>query len=141
MSNDVPVGVAILLHNWQGHLLMIQRRGPHGAGQWAVPGGKVDPGEAPEQAVVRELAEEAGLHTRRPTFVVETDDVFDNGMHFLTRWYRCHLWDGAPRLLEPAKHLTWAWRMTPPEPLFEPCFANLRKLGIDPWNAKTLGRK
>ena len=137
--SDVPVGVAIILNNWQGHLLMIQRKGPHGADQWAVPGGKVDPGETPDQTVVRELAEEVGLFTRRPTFLAETDDVFPT-VHFRTLWFRCHLWTGTPKLMEPEKHINWAWRKTPPEPLFEPCFANLRKLGIDPWNVKTLER-
>lgn len=139
--SSAPVGVAILLHNWEGHLLMIQRRGPHGAGQWAVPGGKVEPGESSGQAVVRELAEEVGLYTRRPIFLTETDDLFDDGLHFRTRWYRCYMWDGTPKLLEPDKHIDWRWRLTPPTPLFEPCFANLRAQGYNPWSVKTLERK
>jgi len=38
-------------------------------GRWAMPGGWVDPGETPEQAVVREVAEETGLQVSAPRLV------------------------------------------------------------------------
>jgi len=44
-----------------GRLLMVQRGRDPGAGQWSVPGGRVEPGETPRQAVARELAEETGV--------------------------------------------------------------------------------
>jgi 8-oxo-dGTP diphosphatase len=44
-----------------GNLLLVQRRNEPGAGEWSVPGGRVEPGETLAEAVVRELAEETGL--------------------------------------------------------------------------------
>ena len=44
-----------------GRLLLVQRAKDPGAGQWAVPGGQVEPGESLEQAVRREVAEEVGV--------------------------------------------------------------------------------
>jgi 8-oxo-dGTP diphosphatase len=49
-----------------GMLLMVRRRRQEGALEWAGPSGNVEPGETPEQAAVREVAEEVGL-----TVVVE----------------------------------------------------------------------
>lgn len=42
-------------------MLLIQRGHPPGEGLWSVPGGRVEPGESPQQAVIREVAEETGL--------------------------------------------------------------------------------
>lgn len=48
-----------------GALLVARRSAPeHLAGLWEFPGGKVEPGEAPEAALVRELAEELGIGVR-----------------------------------------------------------------------------
>lgn len=56
------VGAAILR---DGRLLACRRTGPpEVAGGWELPGGKVEPGESPDEALVRELAEELGLAVR-----------------------------------------------------------------------------
>lgn len=54
-----------------GQILLLKRAaGSAFAGQWYVPGGAVDPGETPDEAVVRELREEAGLEvTAEPELV------------------------------------------------------------------------
>ncbi|WP_370970785.1 NUDIX hydrolase [Amycolatopsis sp. cg9] len=44
-----------------GRLLLIRRRNDPGSGQWSLPGGRVEPGETDETAVIRELREETGL--------------------------------------------------------------------------------
>jgi acetyl-CoA carboxylase carboxyl transferase subunit beta len=44
-----------------GRLLLVQRGHDPEAGRWTLPGGRVEPGESPAQAVVREVAEETGL--------------------------------------------------------------------------------
>ena len=51
-------GADALVQNERGDLLLVRRADD---GRWAMPGGWVDPGETPEQAVVREVAEETGL--------------------------------------------------------------------------------
>ena len=58
-------------------LLQFKRRG-FGVGKWNGPGGKVEPGETLEQAVVREVKEETGLVVSRPEKMTELEFVFEN---------------------------------------------------------------
>ncbi|MEA3020742.1 MAG: 8-oxo-dGTP diphosphatase, partial [Actinomycetota bacterium] len=44
-----------------GRLLLVRRRNEPGMGSWSVPGGRVEPGETLQEAVVRELAEETSI--------------------------------------------------------------------------------
>jgi 8-oxo-dGTP diphosphatase len=60
MMNTILVAAAVLIE--EGRVLLTQRKkGTHLEGKWEFPGGKVDPGEDPRQALVRELAEEIGV--------------------------------------------------------------------------------
>src|SRR5215213_8462695 len=55
---SVVVGAAILR---DGRVLAARRTSPsHAAGRWEFPGGKVEPGESPDAALVREISEELG---------------------------------------------------------------------------------
>jgi 8-oxo-dGTP diphosphatase len=58
-----------------GYVLLIERGWDPHKGQWALPGGHVDPGETSRAAAARELAEEAGVHAA-PTELVQVG-VFD----------------------------------------------------------------
>jgi 8-oxo-dGTP diphosphatase len=60
----MPVSTAALI--WRGDRLLFVRRPPGGdlSECWELPGGKVDPGEAPEEALRRELREELGIEAR-----------------------------------------------------------------------------
>src|SRR5882724_7170629 len=53
--------VGAIIEDEAGRLLLIRRRNEPGAGLWSVPGGRIEPGETDQQAVVREVAEETGL--------------------------------------------------------------------------------
>jgi 8-oxo-dGTP pyrophosphatase MutT (NUDIX family) len=56
-------GADALVRDARGRVLLVRRADD---GRWAMPGGWVDPGETPEQSVVREVAEETGLRVSAP---------------------------------------------------------------------------
>lgn len=81
-----------------GRVLIAQR--PDGkamAGLWEFPGGKIEPGERPEETVIREMAEELGITVREPclapfTFTSHTYPDFQ----LLMPLYVCRRWEGTP---------------------------------------------
>ncbi len=56
-------------------VLLLQRQKPPFAGQWTAPGGKIEPGEDPAAAVVREIWEETGLQLQEPRLQVVTSET------------------------------------------------------------------
>jgi ADP-ribose pyrophosphatase YjhB (NUDIX family) len=50
-----------IVFDTNGRLLLVRRLNPPGEGLWSIPGGRVEPGEADDEAVRRELTEETGL--------------------------------------------------------------------------------
>jgi 8-oxo-dGTP diphosphatase len=94
--------VAAALTNQAGEILLQKRpEGRQMAGLWEFPGGKVDAGESPESALVRELREELGID-------VEPQDLFPltfasaplEGRNLLLLLYRCYQWRGEPQPLD-----------------------------------------
>jgi uncharacterized protein (TIGR00730 family) len=116
-----------------GQVLLGLRRGTHGPGTWSFPGGKVDAGEAPEQAVVRELEEETGLVAATVSQIAWTDDVFvESGLQYVTLHYLVEA-TGKPQRREPDKFDGWSWHPWDdlPQPLFRPV-ASLLATGWHP---------
>ncbi|MFP5068572.1 NUDIX hydrolase [Pseudonocardia nantongensis] len=62
-SRHVPC-VGGIVYNPDGRLLLVRRANEPGRGSWSIPGGRVEPGEDEQTAVVRELREETGLDVR-----------------------------------------------------------------------------
>lgn len=56
-----------------GRLLLIRRGHQPGAGLWSLPGGRVEPGETAEQAMIREVREETGLAVRAVRLLGEVE--------------------------------------------------------------------
>ena len=100
---DVVCGV---IRNPEGEYLACQRpAGKHLGGLWEFPGGKVDSGESPEAALVRELREE--LEVEVDTTDAMTPVVWDYGDRSIRLLpYVCRVRSGAPRAVEHAA-LRW----------------------------------
>jgi 8-oxo-dGTP diphosphatase len=118
------VGVSAVLLR-ADRVLVGRRRGSHGAGTWAFPGGKVDPGEDPATAVARELAEETGLVAVEVRPITWTSDVIESGderWHFVTLHHLVVASPGDPQTREPDKVEGWRWVALDaiPEPRFAP---------------------
>lgn len=60
-EKGITIGVAAVIWNAEGQVLLIRRRNPPCAGQWSLPGGRVERGERLEDGVRREVEEETGL--------------------------------------------------------------------------------
>lgn len=99
---DLLLVVAAVLADPDGRVLIARRpEGKWGAGLWEFPGGKVELGETPEYALVRELREELGIETRPCCFWPLTFVSHDVGeSHLLMPVFVCRLWKGAPSALE-----------------------------------------
>jgi 8-oxo-dGTP diphosphatase len=83
------------------------RRGPGGSlpGMWEFPGGKIEPGEAPEAALAREIREELHCAVSVGKPVTTTMHEYDFGVVGLTTFY-CSLVEGTPTLTE---HTEMRW--------------------------------
>ncbi|NHF73972.1 8-oxo-dGTP diphosphatase MutT [Paracoccus xiamenensis] len=99
---------AVALVDADGRVLLAQRpEGKSMAGLWEFPGGKVEPGETPETALVRELHEELGIDTHTSclaplTFASHSYDDF----HLLMPLFVCRRWKG---IVQPREGQKLAW--------------------------------
>ncbi len=90
---------AVALVDIDGRVLLAQRpEGKSMAGLWEFPGGKVEPGETPEAALIRELHEELGIDTWESclaplSFASHSYEDF----HLLMPLFACRKWQGQPR--------------------------------------------
>jgi 8-oxo-dGTP diphosphatase len=132
-SSPLILVAAVVLVDADGRVLLAQRpEGKAMAGLWEFPGGKVDAGETPEVALVRELAEELGIDVTASclapfTFASHSYPDF----HLLMPLYVCRKWSGIPTAHE-GQRLKWVRPAQladyPMPPADKPLIAMLRDL-------------
>lgn len=130
------VGVAVVVRR-NGKILLGKRKGSHGAGTWALPGGHVELGEEPVATAFRELVEELGedcsfgvIQSLRSCSYIST--VFKEGKHHITLFFETDLMSGEPKVMEPNKCEAWEWCDPDPDNLPTPLFGNLVRVDLRP---------
>lgn len=112
ITRDLPVVLvaAIALFDKDGRVLIAERpAGKSMAGLWEFPGGKVEPGELPEAALIRECKEELGIDVTASclaafTFASHSYERF----HLLMPLYVCRKWEGAV-IPQEGQQLKWVF--------------------------------
>jgi len=94
--------VAAALIDTDGRVLIAQRpEGKSLGGLWEFPGGKVEPGERPEETLIRELAEELNITVKEPCLApLSFASHGYNDFHLLMPLYVCRRWEGFPQAVE-----------------------------------------
>lgn len=107
-AKNLLLVAACALIDGDGRVLIAERPpGRSMAGLWEFPGGKIEPGETPEETLIRELREELGIATKREclaplTFASHSYQEFN----LLMPLYVCRRFEGIPRPLE-GQRLKW----------------------------------
>lgn len=130
-SGPVVVAAAVVIR--EGRVLLTRRtEGQHLAGLWEFPGGKLESGESPEEALIRECREECGIEVAVLEILEVTHHRYPE-KDVLLLFYRCELHAGEVRHVQVADH---AW-VSPADlgdyqlpPADEPVVARIRALGL-----------
>lgn len=96
------VGVAGICINPRGHILLLHHRF-HNENPWGFPGGWMDRGETPQQAMLRELREETGYTPTQMTLLSTDGDGV-----WIELVYICHVPDATP-VLQATEHSRYLW--------------------------------
>jgi 8-oxo-dGTP diphosphatase len=108
MSHPLVLVVAAALIDADGRVLLAERpAGKSMAGLWEFPGGKVEPGEKPENSLIRELREELGITVKEEclapfAFASHAYEKF----HLLMPLYLCRRWEG---IVQPQEGQRVVW--------------------------------
>jgi 8-oxo-dGTP diphosphatase len=120
MSDERPkVGIGVMVIK-NGKYLFGQRKGSHGAGEYAPPGGHVEYMETFEQTAKREVKEEAGIEIENIRFLSLSNEKQYKPKHHVNIGLIADWKSGEPQVLEPDKMIGWDWYDLDqlPQPLF-----------------------
>jgi 8-oxo-dGTP diphosphatase len=132
-ARPIVLVAAVALIDTDGRVLLAERPpGKHLAGLWEFPGGKVQPGETPELALIRELAEELGIDVVASCLAPFTFASYAYpDFHLLMPLYVCRKWSGIVTARE-GQRLAWVRPVRlgdyPMPPADKPLVAMLRDL-------------
>ncbi|KXL45991.1 hypothetical protein M433DRAFT_33538, partial [Acidomyces richmondensis BFW] len=112
----VGVGIFVFRGRNDPHFILGQRKGSHGAGTFALPGGHLEYGESFEECASREAMEETGLELENVRFLTATNSIFHmSKKHYVTIFVMAIAKsrpDGSPsepKNMEPEKCEGWIW--------------------------------
>ncbi len=112
-DKQIPrVGVGVLIQNEKGEVLLGERLGSHGEGEWCFPGGHLDFGETIFQTAGRETMEETGLIVDEFELISVADElryIKTDNKHYLNIGIKAKYKSGEPKLMEPNKCREWRW--------------------------------
>ncbi len=115
MSRDYPrhpIPAVLAAIARDGKLALVQRDKEAPPRRWGLPGGAIEPGETPAQAVIRELAEETGLQARAGDIIATFDMINHDAdgrvrTHFLILVVECHWLSGEGHAASDAALFGW----------------------------------
>jgi len=115
----VKVGIGVMIFK-DGKILLGKRKGSHGDGEYAFPGGHFEYGESFENCVLREIAEECGIKVKNIKFQFVSNFKKYIPKHYVHLHFTADWVSGEPQVLEPEKCDNWGWYDIDnlPEPLF-----------------------
>lgn len=97
------------------------------AGEWSLPGGKLEWGETLEKGAVREVKEETGITIQNPE-VISVHNFKNEHAHFLTVGLLAKKWKGEAKVMEPDEMTEWQWFSLKklPSPRYFPSFGVIK---------------
>ena len=128
-ANSQPTASAVVLDD-DGRILLARRAGPPDEGKWDLPGGFLEEGEHPLEAVVRELREETGLEIEPLELVAIETDVYgagDDAPATLNLYWTARAAGGEPSAADDVSELRWFRREELP-PDDEVAFTNVSRV-------------
>jgi len=116
------VGVGIMVIKGR-KILLGKRKGSHGEGEYAFPGGHLEYMETFEECGRREVKEECGIEIENIRFQFLSNVTKYAPKHYVHVGLMANWKSGEPKVLEPEKCELWAWHEIDklPKPLFEMC--------------------
>jgi len=106
-TEEIVVGVAAVIWNAAGEVLLIRRTKEPGIGQWSLPGGKMERGETLHQALLREVREETGLEVEILGLAGVAEITGDVGVHYVLIDYGVRVISGIAEAASDAADATW----------------------------------
>lgn len=118
-SPPIRIGIGVMVIK-DGKVLIGKRKGSHGDGEWAWPGGHMEYMESFEECARREVREEAGIEIENIRFLFLSNLRAYAPKHYIDIGLVADWKSGEPQVLEPDKRENWEWRDMDdlPTPLF-----------------------
>ncbi|OWR26679.1 DNA mismatch repair protein MutT [Saccharibacillus sp. O23] len=107
---SIIVGTGAVVQDADGRVLLLLRGKDPEMNKWSIPGGKVDPYETSQNAIVREVEEETGLRVQIERLLCIDETIRpEQEQHLLSLIYLVQAVSGEPENREPQKHAQMRW--------------------------------